>query len=135
MDKEKDSSKAVKFWLLSAKDNLDTAEIMLKAKRYNFAMFMCQQTIEALLKAVFIIIKKDRPQYLHKLPHLLTLTGIKVPKSIDNKILKIDAHYIKARYKEERFNPKIYNLKNALNLINDTKTVWKWFIKNLKLEI
>lgn len=44
---------------------------------------MCQQTVEALLKAVFIIKKKERPNYIHKLPKLLEITGIKVPTSID----------------------------------------------------
>ena len=78
----KDVNKAVKFWLMSSKDNLETASVMLKAGRYNFAMFMCQQAVEALLKAVFIIQKNERPEYIHKLPNLVEMTGIKIPKSI-----------------------------------------------------
>ena len=131
----KDINKAVKFWLMSSKDNFETAEAMLKAGRYNFAMFMCQQTVEAILKAVFIIQKNERPEYIHKLPKLVEMTGIEIPKSIDEKILKIDAHYIKARYKEDRFNTKIYNKRNTANLLKDTEDVIKWFTKKLKLEI
>ena len=71
----KDTDKAVSFWLMSSKDNLETAHAMLKAGRYNFAMFMCQQSVEALLKAVFIIQKNDRPEYIHKLSRLVELTG------------------------------------------------------------
>lgn len=130
----KDINKAVKFWLLSSRDNFETADAMLKAGRYNFAMFMCQQAVEALLKAVFIIQKNERPEYIHKLPKLVEMTGIEIPKSIDEKILKIDAHYIKARYKEDRFNAKIYNKRNAVSLVKDTKDVLKWFIKKLKLK-
>ena len=98
-------------------------------------MFMCQQAVEALLKAVFIIHKNERPEYIHKLPRLVELTGIKVPKSVDEKILKIDAHYIKARYKEDRFNEKIYNKRNAASLLKDTEDVIRWYTKKLKLEI
>lgn len=98
-------------------------------------MFMCQQTTEALLKGVYILIKRDRPQYIHKLPKLLDLIGRKVPKAIDEKILKIDAHYIRARYKEDRFEPKIYNKSSAKSLIKDTEEVILWFSKNLKLKI
>ena len=98
-------------------------------------MFMCQQTLEALLKAIFIIQHKTRPEYIHKLPKLLELIRIKVPRSIDFKILKIDAHYIKARYQEDRFNPSIYNRKNAVQLLKDTQEVVKWFARNLKLKI
>jgi HEPN domain-containing protein len=131
----KDTDKVVKFWLMSSKDNFETASATLKAGRYNFAMFMCQQAVEALLKAVFIIYKNERPEYIHKLPRLVELTGIKVPKSVDKKILKIDAHYIKARYKEDRFNEKIYNKRNAASLLKDTEDVIRWYTKKLKLEI
>jgi HEPN domain-containing protein len=70
----KNTDKAVNFWLLSSKDNFKTAVAMLKAGRYNFAMFMCQQAVEALLKAVFIIQKNERPEYIHKLPRLVEMT-------------------------------------------------------------
>lgn len=130
-----DIEKAVNFWLKCVKDNLQTAEAMIKTGRWSFAMFMCQQTLEALLKAVFIITSKKRPEYIHKLPKLLQLTGIKVPKAIDLKILKIDAHYISARYQEERFNKTIYNRKNATQLVKDVKEIMKWFARNLKLRI
>ncbi len=131
----KDTDRAVKFWLMSSKDNFDTASAMLKAGRYNFTMFMCQQAVEALLKAVFIVQKNERPEYIHKLPKLVEMIGVKIPKSIDEKILKIDAHYIKARYKEDRFNVKIYNKRNAANLLKDAKDVIQWFTKKTKLEI
>ncbi|OGW03565.1 MAG: hypothetical protein A2889_02060 [Nitrospinae bacterium RIFCSPLOWO2_01_FULL_39_10] len=130
----KNTDKAVSFWLLSSKDNFKTSIAMLKAGRYNFAMFMCQQAVEALLKAIFIIQKNERPEYIHKLPRLVEMIGIKIPKTIDKKILKIDAHYIKARYKEDRFNTKIYNKQNATALLKDTEDVIKWLAKKMKLE-
>lgn len=130
----KNTDKAVNFWLLSSKDNFTTATAMLKAGRYNFAMFMCQQAVESILKAVFIIQRNERPEYIHKLPRLVEMTDIKIPKTIDKKILKIDAHYIKARYKEDRFNTKIYNKQNATALLKDTEDVIKWLTKKMKLE-
>jgi HEPN domain-containing protein len=129
------AEKTITFWLKCTKDNMETSNAMVKAKRWSFAMFMCQQTIEALLKAVFIIKHGKRPEYIHKLPKLLELTGVKVPLLIDSEILKIDAHYIKARYQEDRFDPLIYNKKNAVQLLKDTQEVVKWFVKNLNLEI
>jgi len=130
---KKSLKKAIDFWLRSAKQNFEAAKVMLKTGQYSLAMFMCQQAVESLLKGVFIVYRQDRPPYVHKLPRLLELTGTKVPKSIDLKILKIDAHYIKARYKEDRFNPKIYNRKNAQKLIKETQETLKWFIENLNL--
>lgn len=130
----KNPDKAVTFWLMSSKDNLETAAAMLKTGRYSFAMFMCQQSVEAFLKAIFVIQKDERPEFIHKLPKLVGLIGIAIPKALDNKILKIDAHYIKARYKEDRFNKKIYNRRNAAQLLKDTEDVISWYTKKLKLE-
>ena len=130
----KDIEKSKKFWLLAAEDNFETAKILFEAHRYNFSIFMCQQAVEALLKAVYIIKKKDRPEYIHKLPKLLDLINIDVPNSIDKKILRLDAHYIKARYKEDRFNSKIYNKENAKLILKDTEDIFEWFTKNLKLK-
>jgi len=131
----KNTDKAIKFWLDSAKDNFDTAKLMLKAGRWNFAMFMCQQTIEALLKAVIIIRTQERPLYLHQLGILLKATGLRVPKRIEEIIREIDQHYIKTRYKPERFDSKIYNKKSATSLLEKTKEVIRWFTKELNLEL
>lgn len=122
------------FWFKSSIDNLETAESLFRSKRYNFSMFMCQQTIEAILKCAFVKIKRDRPPFLHKLPKLLISTGLKVPTWVDKTILTVDAHYIKARYFEDRFNCRIYNRKNALQLLNDTRRALKWFIQELELK-
>ena len=99
---------------------------MVHSARYNFALFMCQQAREALLKAVFILRKQDRPPHLHKLPKLLDLSGLRAPAEIDLKILLIDAHYIKARYKEDRFDATVYNRKNARALLQITQEVMTW---------
>lgn len=123
--------RALEFWTRASEDNLQTAKAMLRSARYNFAMFMCQQSIEALLKALYIKHKHDRPPHIHKLPRLLDLVGIRLPLAIDRKILLVDAHYIKARYKEDRFDPKIYNRKNASALLHDTAEVMEWLRKQL----
>lgn len=122
------------FWFDSAVDNMKTAESLLHSKRYNFAMFMCQQTLEAILKCAFLKLKGERPPFIHKLPRLLTMSGLKVPSWIDKIVLRVDAHYIKARYFYDRFDPQIYNRKNALELIEHTKKVLQWFVKELKLK-
>jgi len=132
--KQNEIKAQIQFWYKSAMDNIQTAEALLKSKRYNFSMFMCQQTVEAVLKCIFVKLKGDRPPYLHRLPRLLVLTGIKVPSWIDKIILRVDAHYIKARYFGDRFDHRIYNRKNASELMGSTKKVLTWFIKKLELE-
>lgn len=129
-----DLASQIKFWFDSAADNMKTAESLLRSKRYNFSMFMCQQTIEAILKCLFIKLKNDRPPYIHKLPRLLVMSDIDVPDWADEIILNVDAHYIKARYFSDRFDHTIYNHKNASILINETRRVVKWLTKEFELK-
>lgn len=128
-----DITKQITFWRDSAKDNYKTAGVLLKSKRYNFSIFMCQQTIEAILKCAFVKLSNSRPAYLHKLTRLLALSRLAVPAWIDELVLNLDAHYIKARYFADRFDTVIYNKKNASNLFNETGRALKWFLKELAL--
>lgn len=122
---------AIAFWVRSAKENLAIAESMCKSKRYNFVMFMCHQTLEAVLKEVYVASKKERPPFLHKLPRLLFASGLSVPDKVDLTLLQADAHYIKARYIQDRFDTKVYNAKNAAALLKQTRETLKWFLDRI----
>lgn len=125
--------KAIKFWLKTAKDNFETSKIMHKAGRYNFAMFMCQQTVEALFKGIYIAKHKDRPPYIHDLELLLNKIDIETRKDILEDVKKINPHYIKARYVEDRFDSLIYNKSNSSNTIKSTERIFQWFTKKMNL--
>ena len=129
----KNIGKAIEFWLKSTKDNLITAKAMYKSGRWSFCMFMCQQTLEAVLKAGYIQMKKEAPPYIHNLVQLLGQIKLKSPKYVEDTIILANAHYIAARYKDERFNIKIYNRKTASQLLKETEKATKWLIKKLNL--
>jgi len=52
---------SIKFWMNSSLDDYKTAKAMFNANRYNYTMFMCQQSLEELLKAIIMIQTKDNP--------------------------------------------------------------------------
>lgn len=126
--------KIINFWLKASKDDLKTAEIMLKANRYNYAMFMCQQSTESLLKAIIAYKTNSRPPYLHDLVRLSQFLTLKIPENILENLKLITPHYIKARYFKERYDSKVYNKINAKNLIAITKETRKWLIKEVDLK-
>jgi len=65
------------YWLDCADYDMQTAKAMLQTKRYLYVGFMCHQTIEKALKAVFVVRKpeEDLP-YIHSLVRLANLSGI-----------------------------------------------------------
>jgi HEPN domain-containing protein len=123
----------ISFWLKSSLDDLNTAKAMLLAKRYNYALFMCQQAIEELLKAVIVVQTNDRPPFLHDLITLSKKINLKIPKHIYKNLSDINPHYIVARYKPQRFDPNIYNLTAAKKAIKITQETIKWFTVKMAL--
>ena len=43
-----------KYWLEMAEYDFETARIMLQGRRFLYVGFMCHQTIEKILKAVYV---------------------------------------------------------------------------------
>src|SRR3989338_7967291 len=133
--KESSVKRAVKFWLDSSEDNFKAAQAMFDSGRWSLCMFMCQQTLEALLKAILIIETKDRPPYLHDLILLSKKCKVKIEENILEILIEANKHYIEARYKEERFNPEIYNEDSARGWLKKTKETIKWVTKKANLNI
>lgn len=65
------------YWLDCADYDLQTAKAMLETKRFLYVGFMCHQTIEKGLKAVFIQRQPNSElPYIHSLVRLANLSGI-----------------------------------------------------------
>ena len=54
-----------RYWVEISDYDLETAEAMLRSKRYLYVGFMCHQTIEKIFKANFSAIKSETAPYSH----------------------------------------------------------------------
>ena len=79
----------------------ETARAMHKSGRYLYVVFMCQQAVEKILKAILAFQNKEiKP--IHHLPKLAELAGIR-QEFDEGKLTLIEslsAYYLNARYKE-----------------------------------
>ena len=65
------------YWFESAEYDLQTAQAMLETRRLLYVGFMCHQTIEKALKAIFVSRRpEEKLPYIHKLMRLANLSGI-----------------------------------------------------------
>ena len=55
----------VKYWTELSEYDLETAEAMLRTKRYLYVGFMCHQAIEKIFKAYFVHLKSEITTYSH----------------------------------------------------------------------
>lgn len=120
---------AINNWLALAEYDLVTARVVLKEERYVYVAFACQQTIEKMLKALYVKEKGSTPPYTHNLIRLseeLTLSGQIGPE--ENRLLeRLNSFYYHSRYAEEfsEITKKLDN-ETASDLLSKTESFVAW---------
>ncbi|MFA7577104.1 MAG: HEPN domain-containing protein [Candidatus Muiribacteriota bacterium] len=113
-----------KYWLELAYYDLETAEHMLKAKRYLYVGFLCHLVAEKSIKAYYWHIKKEQPPFSHnllRLSELSTLDKVINPDFFDLFDILMPLN-IQARYPDDKeLLLKSLTNKIAENIISETK--------------
>jgi HEPN domain-containing protein len=124
----------VKYWTELSDYDVETAEVMLKNKRYLYVGFMCHQTIEKIFKAYFVRLKNETAPYTHALSYLAKkgefydLFSEEQRDFIDMlEPLNIETRY--PSYKERLFR----SLTDAkcTEILNNTKQLQQWIKQKL----
>ena len=122
-----DIKKTVNYWLKGAEYDLETAEAMLKAKRYPYALFMGHLAVEKLLKALVVKKTENHAPYIHSLPVLAQKLGGDMPEDIADELAGFMEFYQESRYPEEEmeFYKKCTAAFTTENF-DEIKKVFKW---------
>jgi len=119
----------VKYWIDLSDYDLETAEAMLKSKRFLYVGFMCHQTIEKVFKAYFTFLKSDVAPYSHSLSYLAKKGDFYELFSEEQKdfIDQIEPLNIEARYPshKERLLKSLTENK-CMEIIGKTKELQEW---------
>ncbi len=124
--------KNINTWVKIADEDLDTAEYCLNGKKYLWAMVMCQQAIEKVLKAIYVKNTDEIPEKTHNLTKLAKDTGIINELSEETKMLLDDLliYYYGSRYPDKREKLDIDLTPELIkNTMNSTKEFHLW-LKN-----
>jgi HEPN domain-containing protein len=121
--------KNIKYWIDLSDYDLETAEAMLKSKRYLYVGFMCHQTIEKIFKAYFTRLKNETAPFSHSLSYLAKRGEFYESFSENQKdfIDQIEPLNIEARYPshKERLMRSLTESK-CLEIIQKTKEIQLW---------
>ncbi len=117
-------------WIISADDDWESAEYMFKGKRFVWALFLMQLSLEKLIKA--LIIKSGKlPPLSHNLESLYSKAN-DVPKKYALWLQEISDFNITARYDIEK--EKLYKkatLEYAEEWFTKGKELQQWLKKQL----
>ncbi len=124
----------VKYWIDISKYDLETAEAMLKSKKFLYVGFMCHQAIEKILKGYYYSTYKEVPPFTHNLTYLAEKCNIYKEFSDEDKDLidTLEPLNVEARY--PTYKKKLLrnlNHKNCLEILKKTKKLYQWIKKKL----
>ena len=125
---------AAKAWMDRVNYDWETARAMYKTGRYLYVVFMCQQAIEKILKAILAFQGKEiKP--IHHLPKLAELAGIRQEFDEDTLTLieSLSGYYLNSRYKETiETLAKAIGKKEAKDYLTKTERVITWLTQKMK---
>ena len=128
------NEKTINNWISQSDYDLQTALAMLKSGRFLYVAFMCQQSVEKLLKAVYIKKNNDTPPYIHNLNRLIILCNLKgiLPEHLDDFIIELNTYYIESRYSDDiQELIKVIDKTKAETIYLNTQELIKWLRSNI----
>ncbi len=127
-------SSQVNYWKELSEYDLETAEAMLKSKRYLYVGFMAHQAIEKILKAYFVKIHADTPPYSHSLSHIAKKAEVYEHFSENQKefLDLLEPLNIECRYPVHREELlKTLTDEKCIDILNKTRDLQIWIKQRL----
>ncbi len=126
---QNDNAERIDYWIALASYDLETAEAMLKTGRYLYVGFMCHQTIEKTLKALFAKNSKGTPPFRHNLAYIAREASVYDLFSESKKdfLDELEPLNIESRYPATK-EMILHGLsqENCRDLLGRTKEVFGW---------
>jgi HEPN domain-containing protein len=124
----------IKYWLESARNNLESAEIIFDSGRYDWCLFIGHLALEKILKAIFVN-KNDNniPPKIHNLVRLAELSEIELNEEQKFLLDKINDFNIQTRYPDYKFEfYKQCDAEYTKKYLGKIKEFYKWFSSLIK---
>ncbi len=124
----------IKYWLDISQYDLESAEVMLKGRKFLYVGFMCHQAIEKILKGYYLFVHDENPPYTHNLAYLARQCGIyeEVSAAQENLIDILEPLNVEARYPTHKeILLKTLDYERCKQIVNRTKGLYQWIKERL----
>jgi len=126
-----DIEKTINYWMEGANYDLETANVLLKTKRYPYVLFFGHLALEKILKALVVKGTKKHAPYTHSLPLLSSKLPF-ITEEIRKKLARFMEFYLESRYPEERKDfYKKCTQEFTESSLKEIREIFKWLKKKL----
>lgn len=120
-------SRKIEYWLDIAQYDMDTARAMHENGRYLYAVFMCQQATEKILKANYIQKFDNEAPMTHNIVYLVNILDMKLSPEQNEAVSTLTAYYIEGRYPSYKKKLSILVDSNkSYTLLKQTEVLFQW---------
>ena len=118
--------KEVEQLLGQARRDLESARIIMENERFEVAAFLCHQSLEKGLKALYLHTRRKRAPATHSLIDLGT--ELSAPADLQELMKGMNPDYVVSRYPEAANGVpgETYTKKMADQKLAAAKEIWKW---------
>lgn len=122
----------VKNWWKQAERDFLSAKKNLSIEEFHLTVFLCQQSVEKGLKALFIHVKKHYFDPTHSLIYLGK--EVEIPDRFLSFLRTLNPEFVTTRYPDAAFGVpyEMYDDKIAQRFLTDTEEVLNWIRSQLK---
>jgi HEPN domain-containing protein len=121
----------ITVWWTQAQNDLRAAKKNIEIHEYNVSVFLCQQSLEKGLKALYFKIINDNPGQTHSLIHLAKET--QTPQKFHNFLRSMMSQFTATRYPDATIGipSELYDESFALEIFQETQEVINWISSKL----
>jgi len=119
-----DIKKQIEYWISTAKDDIETSEILIAKDKILQGLFFCHLCIEKVIKANMVRCTEQVPPKVHNLSYLLEKTDLTLSEV---QLLFCDTlmyYQLEGRYPE--FYPKVPSKTKSEEILQQTKELFQW---------
>ena len=121
------------YWLSYARNDMESAEVMLGSGRWFYTKFMCQQAIEKAVKGLYILYVDDNVPRLHDINSIFERFKDKLPEQLGDERASLfdilSQFYLRSRYPDySSALASLLNKETAQLVYTKTKEAFEWLL-------
>ena len=124
----------INYWIETSLYDFEVADSLFSKKHYLYTAFLCHQSVEKMLKALYVKKHNVFPPKIHNLLKLVELTDIRSKMSEDQLLFlaELNPMNIETRYPAYKENIRsLISKKEAKNILTRKKELQKWLKSHL----
>lgn len=116
--------KQMEYWINSAMDDLETAELLIYNNKYLPGLFFCHLVIEKGIKSHVVKVTQNVPPKSHNLLYLIELSGLEISGEYEIFLGVLMKYQLSGRYPD--YNPFVPDKNVVEGYLGKTRELLKW---------